>query len=172
MSALRPPRRPATGTDESGSISVGVDVDGRVVDVTVSSIAPRLRHAPLFEAAFDEALTRANGAALPPVDVPAGRTTVTARRISAPPRVPLSELVGPFLHRPHRSPVGSGGRGLIGGETGTSDNDCVSVELDRTGPGGRISVDHGWLANAVPGNVAAAIEQAFAAAYRTREDLS
>ena len=52
---------------------------------------------------------------------------------------------------------------------GHSDNQCVTVTLDAAGPCGEVEADPGWLANAAPAAVAAAVQQAFEAAYEKRD---
>jgi hypothetical protein len=104
----------------------------------------------------------------PPAEPTAEGQPVRARRVTRPERVPLRDLVRPHLGRPYRTPVGTGGAVVDGGERGSSDNDCVHVVLDA-GPSGRVDLDQGWLANATGVQVARAVQQAFAAAYASRE---
>ncbi len=161
-----PPRAAATGEDPTGSVSVRVDADGLVRDVTLRPLPEELRDAARLTLAFDQALTRAHANAYPPAPPPDGAEVVRARRPQRPDRVPLRTLVEEAMRRGHQ-PVASGRR-PIGGERGVSRNDCVSVELDRTGPSGAPSFDQGWLRQAPEKNIAAAILEAFAAAYETR----
>jgi hypothetical protein len=79
----------------------------------------------------------------------------------------LRQLVEEALNRPSTGPRAVA-TALPGHERGVSDNDCVSVVLDVSGPGGDLAFDDGWLRQATSPNVGAAITQAFAAAYRER----
>ncbi len=157
------------GSDPSGSVSVAVDAGGRVEDVRVSFGEESLRREQAFVEAFDRAWAAARAAALPPAPPAPEGQPLRARRLTRPERVPLRTLVEPHVGRAYRPPVGTAGTVIEGGEQGTSDNDCVHVVLDA-GPGGRLTLDQGWLSNATGTQVGHAVRQAFAAAYRTREE--
>lgn len=157
----------ARGSDPTGSVSVVIDGEGRVEDVAVTFQDEAVRRSERFAEAFHQAWTSARGAALPPAEPTPEGQPARARRIEKPARVPLRDLVQPHLGRAFRTPLGTGGRGVEGGERGASDNDCVHVVLDA-GPGGRLDVDQGWLANATGTQVGRAVQQAFTAAYRAR----
>lgn len=161
------PRAAATGEDPSGAIRVHVDENGLVREVRVRTLPDELREAERLTLAFDQALTRAHANAYPPAPPPAGADVVRARRPQRPERVSIRPLVEEALRRGHQ-PVVTSRRRLIGGETGVSSNACVRVALDRTGPSGTPTFDQGWLRQATAKNVAAAITEAFTAAYEQR----
>ena len=86
----------------------------------------------------------------------------------------MAELHPDFGHTPvdealYRSLSGQPGPRPAGPAVGHSDNQCVTVTLDAAGPCGDVDTDPGWLANAAPGAVATAVQQAFAAAYEKRD---
>lgn len=162
------PRAAATGEDPSGAITVHVDEKGLVREVRLGTLPDELREADRLTLAFGQALTRAHANAYPPAPPPAGAEVVRARRPQRPERASIRPLVEEALRRGHQ-PVATGRR-PIGGETGVSRNDCVSVTLDRTGPSGAPTFDQGWLRQAIEKNVAAAITEAFTAAYEKRTD--
>ena len=56
-----------------------------------------------------------------------------------------------------------------GPHVGHSDNRCLTVRLDAAGPCGDVDADAGWIAQAAPARIAAAIQQAFTAAYEERD---
>lgn len=55
-------------------------------------------------------------------------------------------------------------------DVGVSDNGCVTVTLDLAGPHGSLDADAGWLSTARTTRVSQAITEAFAHAYRERDD--
>ena len=160
------PRSPASGSDATGSVTVSIDGRGLVESVEISSLPADLRGAAQMTAAFEEALTSAHGNAYPAAPPPAGVDRVKARRVERPERRPMRSIVEEALRTQRDRPGPSGS--VIGGEQGVSDNGCVTVVLDRTGPTGEIAFDQGWLRNASATNIGSAIGQAFAAAYDVR----
>jgi hypothetical protein len=149
----------------AGSIAVAVTEDGRVLTVMLQRLPDSLRRPEPLAAEFARALAEAHGSRLP--DPAPGTERVTANRVVMPPRRPLRELLEEQTAR--RRPAATGpSRALLGTARGVSDNGCVTVELDASGPGGRPEVDPGWLTQATASQVAAAITQAFADAYRER----
>jgi hypothetical protein len=90
------------------------------------------------------------------------------RRVELPAWRPLRELVAEAA-RQGQTPPTHRSAPPPGGERGISDNDCLEVVLDPAGQGGTLTADPGWLRQATAPNVAAAITQAFAAAYQERE---
>lgn len=171
MSITMKPRHAASGTDQTDSVVVDIDANGVVTDVVVrSSLPDRLRVPSAMTAAFDEALTAAHANAYPPAEVPADGTPVRARRVQRPPRTrPLREIVEESQRDPHRATVAR--PRTLEPSTGMSQNQCVEVTLDRTGPTGEVSFDAGWLANAHARNLSQAIKEAFDAAYAARERI-
>lgn len=159
-------RTAASGSDETGTLTVHIDERGLVIGVDVRTLPEGLRVADGFATAFDQALTAAHGNAYPPAPVAPDGEPIRARRVRRPERVPLRPIVEEAMRRREHAPVRS--RRVAGRETGVSDNECVSVTLDRTGPTGRVEVDQTWLPTAATTNIAAAVEQAFAAAYEAR----
>jgi len=152
----------------SDSIHVELDDEGRVTDVRIATLPDGLRRPDLLAAAFREAVARTLAAALPTApEVRDASGRVRAARVTRPQHRPFRQLVEAALDRPPAGGAAPGGR-LPGHERGVSDNDCVTVVLDVSGPGGDLLVDAGWLRQARPANVAAAITQAFTAAYRER----
>lgn len=165
---LAGPRGQGGTPRQSDAIRVDLDGDGRVRGVQLTSLPDALREGDALDRAFREAMARALAAdlpAAPPVLDESGR--VRAARVTVPARRPLRDLVREALDRPPVPVVVATARSF-GGEQGESDNGCVTVVLDPSGPGGDLTFDAGWLRQARPTNLAAAITQAFAAAYRTR----
>lgn len=169
MSIATRPRHAASGTDQTGSVVVDIDDNGVVTDVVVSpSLPDHLRVPAAMTAAFDEALTNAHANAYPPAEVPPDGSPVRARRVQRPLRTrPLREIVEESQRDPHRAAVAR--PRTLEPSTGISQNECVEVTLDRTGPTGRVSFDAGWLPNAQARNLSQAIREAFDAAYAARE---
>jgi hypothetical protein len=154
---------------QSDAIRVDLDRDGRVRGVQLANLPGALREGDALDRAFREAMARALAADLPAAPAvldESGRVRVA--RVTLPERRPLRELVREALDRP---PVHATDTAVMsfGGGRGESDNGCVTVVLDPSGPGGDLTLDAGWLRQATPTNLAAAITQAFAAAYRTRD---
>jgi hypothetical protein len=162
-----PPAR-AGGAQESDAIRVDLDRDGRVRTVQLTALPDALRDGDTLDRAFRAAMAHALAAGLPaapPTLDASGR--VRAARVTLPERRPLRDLVQEAMDR---QPVASSDTVVrsFGGEQGESDNGCVTVVLDPAGPGGDLTFDAGWLRQTTPTNLAAAITQAFAAAYRER----
>ena len=151
------------------TIAVQLDESDRITRVEIERLPDEVREPVALNAAFQDAVTDAMAARRPAApDVLDADGRPRASRVTRPARRPLRELVEESirhadLHRDRSL------RPVLGGERGVSDNDYVTVVLDRTGPGGQLDVDGGWIRNAEPKNVAAAIEQGFAAAYTERE---
>lgn len=163
---LAGPRGP--GGPAPDAIRVDLDHDGRVRGVQLTHLSEALREGHALDRAFREAMTRAIAAdlpAAPPVLDESGRPRVA--RVTLPERQPLRDLVREALDRPPVHRTGTTVRPLGVGQ-GESDNGCVTVTLDPSGPGGDLTFDAGWLRQATHTFLAAAITQAFAAAYRTR----
>lgn len=165
---LAGPRGQGGTARHSDAIGVDLDRDGRVRGVQIGHLPDALRQGDALDRAFREAMARALAADLPAAP-PAldGSGRVQAARVTLPERRPLRDLVREALDRPSAHDAGPAVR-VLGGEQGESDNGCVTVVLDPAGPGGDLSFDAGWLSQAGVSNLAAAITQAFAAAYRTR----
>ena len=162
-----PPARTGRG-QESDAIRVDLDREGRVRTVQVTALPDALRDGDTLARAFRAAMAQALAADLPPAPLAldaSGRPR--AARVTLPERRPLRDLVREAMDR---QPVASSGTAVrsFGGEQGASDNGCVTVVLDPAGPGGDLTFDAGWLRQATPTNLAAAITQAFTAAYRER----
>lgn len=166
--AFAPPPSSDVGPSVADSIQVDVDGDGRVVGVRIAALPEALRVPLRLAAAFRAALAHALAAALPAATgVRDADGKVRATRVTSPGHRPFRQLVEEALARPPAGgPVDPGP--LPGHERGVSDNDCVTVVLDVSGPGGDLLADAGWLSQATSANVAAAITQAFTAAYRER----
>ena len=165
---LAGPRGSGGQARQSDAIGVDLDRDGRVRGVQFTTLSDELREGHTLDRAFREAMTRAIAAdlpAAPPVLDESGRVRVA--RVALPKRRPLRDLVREALDRPPVHATDTAVRSF-GGEQGESDNGCVSVVLDPSGPGGDLTFDAGWLRQATLTKLAAAITQAFAAAYRTR----
>jgi hypothetical protein len=164
---------PAEGSDDSGCLTVVVDPTNRVIGVRVNGSADAVRTPTKLSAAFDEAVGRARyerylaGAGPqadndPPTVVlgagPHPRRLIDNFDITG--QEPTGELRGASRH--------FAARGLNRAE-GSSDNQCVTVTLDLASAHGSMAVDSGWLANASAGSIAAAITQAYLAAYREQD---
>jgi len=167
-----------TGRDETGTLLVTVDPTRRVVGVSSGRLDDSLRRPAGLAHAVRRAHTdavmdgverglRAQGR----IDPQAPRRNV-AHAAGPPPSV--AELHPDFGYAPvdlelFRSLPDRPGPRAFGPRVGHSDNECVTVRLDAAGPGGDVEVDPGWLANAAPAAVAAAVLQAFTAAYHERD---
>ncbi|WP_157545077.1 hypothetical protein [Nocardioides halotolerans] len=167
-----------TGRDETGTLLVTVDPTRRVVGVSSGRLDDSLRR----PAGLAHAVRRAHtDAVMDAVELglrAAGRIDPTApRRNHAAPAgsaPSVAELHPDFGHAPvdmelFRSLPDRPGPRTTGPHVGHSDNDCVTVTLDAAGPCGEVETDPGWLANAGPAAVAAAVHQAFTAAYQERD---
>ncbi len=170
--------RPVTGRDESGTLLVTIDPTRRVVGVHASRLDESLRRPAGLAHAVRRAHTdavmdgielglRAKGRVDP--RAPRRNHAVAAGR---PPRV--AELHPDFGYAPvdmalFRAVSGRPGARSAGPHVGHSHNQCLTVTLDPAGPCGNVDADPGWLANAAPAAVAAAIQQAFTAAYQKRD---
>jgi hypothetical protein len=159
-------RTAASGSDDTETVTVHIDDRGLFTGVDVRTLPEALRDAHGFATAFDQALTAAHGNAYPAAPVSPDGEPVRPRRVRRPERVPLRPIVEEAMRHREHVPVRS--RRVAGRETGVSDNECVTVTLDQTGPTGRVEVDQTWLPTAATTNIAAAVEQAFAAAYEAR----
>lgn len=170
--------RPVTGHDETGTLFVTIDATRRVVGVRASRLDESLRRPAGLARAVRRAHTdavmdgielglRAQGRIDP--RAPRRNRAVAAGR---PPRV--AELYPDFGFAPvdmalFRALSGQPGARSAGPHAGPSRNQCLTVTLDPSGPCATVDADPGWLANAAPAAVAAAIQQAFTAAYQKRD---
>jgi hypothetical protein len=168
---------PVTGTDESASLQVTIDSTRRVIGVTAGRLPDVLRRPE----GLDHAVRRAHtDAVMDKIEAglrASGRIDATAPRRTAaygPGAAPqVAELYPDFGHGPvdlelYRSFVGHQAADRSKG-SGSSDNHCVTVTLDAAGPCGLVEADPGWLSQARSTQVAAAVLQAFEAAYRERD---
>jgi hypothetical protein len=160
------PRQAASGSDDTGTLTVRIDDRGLFTGIEVRTLPEQLRASDAFATAFDQALTAAHANAYPPAPVPPDGRPVRARRVRRPERVPLRPIVEEAVR--HRDHAAVRSRPRPAREHGVSDNDCVTVTLDLTGPTGHVEVDQAWLPTAATAKIAAAVEQAFAAAYQER----
>lgn len=162
MTDLSPP----SGGAHERPMTVQLEPDGRVRSVTLQGLPERLRQPRPLADELSRALAEAHADRLPEPDsaVQAGR--VTARRVVAPPRRPLREMIDAQRRTPSVTQLS---RRPLGTARGVSGNGCVTVTLDPGGPGGAVDADPGWLRQAPPSKVAAAISEAFADGYRERE---
>jgi hypothetical protein len=170
--------RPVTGQDETGTLLVTVDPTRRVVGVASGRLDQSLRR----PAGLAHAVRRAHtDAVMDGIELglrAKGRVDPKAPRrnqaFAAGPPPSMAELHPDFGYAPvdlelYRSLSGRSGPRPAGPAVGHSDNQCVTVTLDAAGPCGDVEADPGWLANAAPSAVAAALHQAFAAAYEKRD---
>ena len=169
--------RPVTGQDETGTVLVTVDPTRRIVGVASGRLDESLRR----PAGLAHAVRRAHtDAVMDGIELglrAQGRVDPRAPRrhqaFAAGPPPSMAELHPDFGYAPvdvelFRSLSGQP-TGPAGPAVGHSDNQCVTVTLDAAGPCGDVEADPGWLANAAPAAVAAAVHQAFAAAYEKRD---
>ena len=168
---------PVTGQDETGTLFVTVDPTRRIVGVASGRLDESLRRPDGLAHAVRRAHTDAVMDAIElglraqdRIDPQAPRRNHAA---PAGPPPSVAELHPDFGYAPvdmelFRSLEGraSGPRGPA---VGISDNQCITVTLDASGPCGDVETDPGWLANAAPAAVAAAVQQAFTAAYEKRD---
>ncbi len=154
------------------SIDIALDDQGRIERVTVRTLADTARRCDAFNDEFQHALRRARSAGLSPATgVIDADGRARASRVTVPPRRPLRELMQEALaHRDaYRRPDSTRGKGT-GPVSGTSTNDCVTVVLDPSGPGGELDIDQGWLSQVSRQGLSSALEQAFSAAYARAND--
>ncbi len=170
--------QPVTGQDETGTLLVTVDPTRRVVGVASAHLDESLRRPDGLAHAVRRAHTdavmdgielglRAQGR----IDPRAPRRNLA---VASGPPPSMAELHPDFGHAPvdeelFRSLSGRPGPRPDGPAVGHSDNQCVTVTLDASGPCGDVDINPGWLANAAPSAVATAVQQAFTAAYEKRD---
>jgi hypothetical protein len=152
----------------SNPIEVEVDGARRVVGVRIAHLPEELREPAALDRAFRDALAHRLASDRPAAELErdaSGRPVV--KRVEMPTWRPLRELVAEAARAGHTVPSERSAP-LPGGERGVSGNDCLEVVLDAAGQGGALTADPGWLRQATAPNVAAAITQAFSAAYQER----
>jgi len=169
---------PVTGRDETGTLLVTVDPTRRVVGVSSGRLDESLR----TPAGLAHAVRRAHtDAVMDAIELglraesridPKAPRRHHAGAAGPPPSV--AQLHPDFGHAPvdlalFRSLTDRPEARTAGPHVGHSDNQCLTVTLDAAGPCGDVDADPGWLANAAPAAVAAAVHQAFIAAYQERD---
>lgn len=168
-----PPTPPApvtarTAADPTGSLLVSVDDRGRVVRVDVAVLDESLR----TSGALDAAVARAHLTAL--VHRRPERTATLPRAAAPGPRPPRIRLTNPWtegrdIEMPDFEWARQVNDAAPGRVAGVSDNECITVTLAPGSVSGGVVADDGWLRRAESRNVAAALTQAFASAYRKRD---
>jgi hypothetical protein len=165
------PERPlgppvADATDPTRSVTVSIDAHNRLVGVVVNradgvrtpaelATALSTAHRIAVVETYAAATSRTPGAARP-----VARTSFR-RPVHRP------ELLDRHEVRPQAHAEGRRAR-PVGTVTGTSDNECVWVELGVAQPVGVCGAEPGWLANAAAHHIASAVVQAFRQAYQER----
>ena len=156
----------AEAIDPTGSVTVAIDADNRLVGVVVNRVDGIRTPADLTTAvstAHRIAVVDGYVAALAGLaDGCTAGGAFDGPQARAPPRAaqpargarPVARRWAPGRH--------------VGIVTGASDNDCVSVELVVAQPVGVVGAEPGWLANAAANHIAAAVVQAFRRAYQER----
>jgi DNA-binding protein YbaB len=168
-------RRDATGSgsDPTGSVTVTVDPTDRVVLVRVNGEAATVRTPELLDAAVLQAHVAAQLArrdAVRPRPERTGARPLATGAGNRPVRA-LDNLWAQGRTTSDRTLPAHPRRSRdLGPATGTSDNDCVTVTLGIASSQGRVAADPGWLVNATSESIGNAITQAFAAAYRRRDE--
>lgn len=163
--------QPTEGRDPSGAVSVTLDPAFRVIDVRISE-RPESRDPDELSRAFSTAyavamnthIERARGDEPPPAS--------GARPVALAPVLTLRPPTAADLerHSIREESFTTTRRGNPGEVTGVSRNDCVHVTLPPAQPRGTITTDPGWLAHAQTANIASALVEAFADAYRQRDN--
>lgn len=165
-------------TDPGEAVLVSLDARGRLASVQMPGLPDELRRPEALATAVDRAFRRAVlGDHRPPA-----RSHVPpppARRAPANRPRPVRQDrqgLGPSAATLERQRVHAADRltGIAPSDsdltpTGVSANQCVRVTLDPGGSNGRLDVDPGWLSQAPAQKVAAAVTEAFAAAYERRD---
>ena len=156
----------AEATDPTGSVTVAIDADNRLVGVVVNRV-DGIR--------TPDELTTAVSTAHRIAVVEGYVATTPAARTGARPVARsafLRPVFRPEMLNRHEVRAASRAEGRrarqVGTVTGTSDNDCVWVELVVAQPVGVVGAEPGWLANAAANHIAAAVVQAFRKAYQER----
>lgn len=156
-----------SGVDPSGYVTVVTDEWGRLSTVSLHDVDEswRTEHTLIdaVQAAWRQALASTRE---PAPSRPAGQRP-RAIRSPRPVHRPLDNWAATGRAMMPSAPMEPTGP-AFGVATGASDNDCVNVRLHLGGPGGDMKVDQGWLQSAQVENVAKAITEAFADAYRRR----
>jgi hypothetical protein len=165
-------------TDPSEGVLVSLDTRGRLAGVQMSGLPDELRRPEALATAVDRAFRRAVLAEHPSRARGDGPPPPARRGPANPPR-PVREDrsgLGPSAATLERQRVHAADRltGIAPAEpdltpTGLSANECVRVTLHPAGSNGRVEVDAGWLSQAPAQKVAAAVTEAFAAAYERRD---
>ena len=160
--------------DQDPWLRVELDDRQHYVRTTIHRLDDRVRDASVLASAFDVAFTAAieeSAAASLVADPPASGTRVTAR-FTPRPFPPLPDVRG---RQPRWDLINNGTDDRDDAPlhvTGESGNGCVTVRLDAASSRGRLtSIDHGWLRQASPSRLAAAIDESFTNAY-LKADIS
>lgn len=165
-------------TDPGEAVLVSLDARGRLAGVQMSGLPDELRRPEALATAVDRAFRRAVLAGRPPRARSDGPPPPARRAPAHPPRPVRQDRsgLGPSAATLERERVHAADR-LTGSTpaepdltpTGMSANECVRVVLHPASSNGRVEVDAGWLSQAPAPKVAAAVTEAFAAAYERRD---
>ncbi|KRC52902.1 MULTISPECIES: hypothetical protein [unclassified Nocardioides] len=160
-----------TGDEPTGAVTVTVDATDRVRQVEVrerDSVHDPAALAAAVEHAYRAAVMDRLEALYP------DRGLDPDRRIAGldghPPIRTVENRQGQHVARPRAPRSTALLERRFSPTEGISANECVTVTLALASSWGPVVADPGWLANARPSNVGDAITQAFADAYRKRDE--
>lgn len=166
--------KPATGSDQSGAVTVTVDPTNRVTSVVVSGLDDELREPAGLDRRVRQAAAVARARRLEdsrPADLRAERDTPPVPRRPSPTRHRIANLMrsGRQPELPDFAEVRRLRLSPVAATTGISRNTCVTVLLGPGSSDGDVSADPGWLATASIGQISNAVTQAFDDAYGKRD---
>ena len=161
---------PASGDDPTGAVTVTVDPTDRVARVEVRS-RDTIRRPEGLARAVDQAYRAAQ---LARIDALPGRhgsrgDLHVAGTGERPPVVAVRDVSGTGYVSTRRPSPETGRPEDFGPTSGVSDNDCVRVTLDVASSRGAVDAGADWLANATATNIGNAVTEAYADAYRKRD---
>lgn len=161
-----------SGHDPTGSVTVVVDRRQQIVGVSFARLREDLRNSSGLAGAVRKAHTAAVLRRMATADP---RPTVTPSRRRVATKIERREFVydSPMVSgRAPRFPDFAANRDrpryMRAADRGVPANECAAVVLDLGGPMGTLELDSGWLRQAAVNEVARAVGEAFADAYRER----
>lgn len=161
----------ATGDEPTGAVTVTVDATDRVSHVEVrerDSIHDPAGLAAAVEHAYRAAVMNRLAARYPDRGLDPDRQVAGLH--GHPPIRTVENRQGVHVAQPRAPRATSLLERRFSPTEGISANECVTVTLGLASSWGPVAADPGWLANARPTNIGDAVTQAFADAYRKRDE--